>query len=1378
MTRNNLMMHLGLLLLAAAGLPAAGDEPRWEESLNGQWQYQIVPELGSPPASGRWKDCAVPGYFQGTDYQRAWLRRRFSLPTAVRGKRLAIHFGGVKFNSRVFVNGRPVGGCFGGYEPFEVDVTDAVRWDGPNELAVGCHDWTGVFTPGRVTLPPAAAWDTLRSSPRDKILSPIGGLFGSYGIWDDVTLRARVPVCASDLFIRPSVRRGELVVEYTLANQSPREAEVELRAAVEDGGREVLAFSPARVSVPAGGTAPVTVRRTWKNPPLWSPADPHLLYLRTELSTGDRIRTRFGFREFWVEGPRFYLNGARINLLASSWWPPTGPMTREEIRGRWEAVKRLGAVAFRTHTQPWPELHYDVADEVGLLMIVEGAVWNDRDVYRIHDPAFWENYGRHLAAMVRRDRNRPSVILWSLENEFSGGRLTDASPAKKDLVRMGRLVRQCDPTRPLYFESDGDPDGVSDLIGIHYPHEYPDFTCWPNEAGWLRRPAAVSGFLNGQKEFFWRKDKPLYLGEFLWVPSRDPSWHTVFFGDQAYLDYHRYRDLAKAEAWKMQILGYRRLEVGGLSPWTVIEGGPLDASNPLYRAQQYACQHVAAYPVSYCPRFYGGQTVARRLAVFNDLIEPSALELRWSLDGGQPAVGSGQSAASNSAHAGWQSRRLDLSPGQQQTVEVDLPLLPVSARTSLSWRLVLLRNGAPVFRDTHELIVFPGRGTPAPPGLEPAAPPAAVGLFDPQGTTGRWFQSQNVPTRSVEGLAHIPEGIDLLVIGQGALGARAGRRPVIGQVLPERAALMGFAGRGGRVLVLRQDAYPEGLVDLTLTGHASTMTFPVDAAHGALRRVRPEDLKFWRTDHLVAVHEPARPARGGFVPIVVSGSAAGIDHAPLVEQRIGRGAIVFCQLMLIEKLADEPAAAQLLESLVDYLRRYRAAARKTALVGGSPAYRALLRSLGLRFEQLSGDVSGADLSRYGLVICAPGSQPPPSADWVEAGGSLVVHRPTADTVARLSRAFRLGLDTRAYAGPVTRAEDDAPLLPALLREDLYWLGRHEGIDWSETPRAEGMAELVFSKTMAEGQGTVYPIDDWKLEGEMVARQPPGVEFATVGTASASIDFPAEGDYLVGLVARGTPCHGVYPIAQVTIDDRLFGSVSVSGQWSTVAVSGRVARGRHKLSVSFTNDASDPPREDRNLYVRSVLVARDTDPGRARFLTSPAAVAVAPRGRGMVVLDALGWDTEQSNARKAARYAATLLTALGGDFQPRPGVMLPCGQMTPQPGMPLFSNRDGIASLPCNGYVAAPIQVAAGRRYTMELVASGTPALGVYPLVEVAIDGKLAGQIQLTGGAWRSYFLDLDLPPGAHELRLSFVNDFCTATEDRNLLLDKVHFWWE
>lgn len=93
-----------------------------------------------------------------------------------------------------------------------------------------------------------------------------------------------------------------------------------------------------------------------------------------------------------------------------------------------------------------------------------------------------------------------------------------------------------------------------------------------------------------------------------------------------------------------------------------------------------------------------------------------------------------------------------------------------------------------------------------------------------------------------------------------------------------------------------------------------------------------------------------------------------------------------------------------------------------------------------------------------------------------------------------------------------------------------------------------------------------------------------------------------------------------------------------------------------------------------------------------------------------------------------------------------------------------------------GYVKTPIEVAAAGQYTMEIVASGTKAAEVYPLVEVRIDGRPVGQVQLTSDAWRPYLVDVELAPGPHELALAFTNDYNRDGEDRNLMLDKAVFY--
>jgi hypothetical protein len=1400
-------------VLSLASVALAGD--RVEVSLNGMWEYQRADSLDAPPGGGPWKPFEVPGYLSGFDYQRAWFRRSFDVPAAMRGKRVKLRCGGVKFNSRVYVNGRHVGGCFGGYRPFEVDVTDAVRFDKSNELHVGVHDWTGVFSDGeRVEFDDPADWHRVRATPRDRILAPIGGLYQFYGIWDDVTLAAHDAVYVKDLFIRPSVRRGELAVDFTLANESGSDAEVQLQALVQQAGQgddaePALSLPGATVRIPAGATRQVTLQRAWPDVRPWSHLDPHLHRLRSELSTGDVRHDRFGFREFWTEGHKFVLNGTPINLLMTASWPPREPMSREAIRERWEAVKRAGCVAFRTHTQPWRRIHYEVADEVGLLIVVEGAVWNDDTVYRVFDPAFWDNYGAHLAAMVRRDKNHPSVVMWSLENEFYGSRLNDDSPAKADLVRMGELVKREDPTRPITFSSDGDPGGVADVIGLHYPHEYPRFTCWPNEALWLSTPQPIQhplfgdGLLDDEGNFFWRKHKPLYIGEFLWLPCFDPSWHTVFFGDEAYRNYPEYRNRGKAEAWKMQIIGYRHHEVAGISPWTMIEGGPLDKSNHLYRAHQYAYQPLAAYCLDYDSRFYSEEQVTRRVVVLSDAFADVELSLQWQLTFGPEVLDEG-------------SRELTLPAAGQRLLTLPIAMPEATQRTPVTWRVCLKRDGRTVFEEEHNYSVFPRQALRVPFG-------ASLAVYDPSGETLKLFGDAGGRGPRVVGAidGDLPE-VDLLVIGAGALDAQTAAGPRVGEVHPARAAITSFTERGGRVLVLRQTADPAGVFDTGLASHCSTMTFPAMTEHPVLAGLTPDDLKFWRGDHVVSDLEPVRPLAGDWRPLIVAGSETGLDTAPLLERASGSGAIVYCQMKLVEKFHAEPAAAKLLQSLLDYLVHFWAgrepAVRKTALIGGDEAYRDRLMAMGLRLDDLSAQSRSAGQASEGTggpsvaramdfqsaarelqpaqpatarreqehpcptlqdydVLIVRGGVPDPAAikAMLDRGGRVLVHRAPADDIARLAAVLGSDLALVPFDGSVNRAEEIVPRLP-VLREDVYWLGPRRHWGHGPAPRDEDMTDGVFTKTLDGKAVTEHDVTDWKLSGQIVERRGPVVTFATNGAAAGTIDFPHDGWHVIGVRARGTPVEGVYPHCEIRVAGQPAGVICLTdGQWRTYTTLARAAKGPQKVSVAFINDLNTAD-EDRNLQVDRVYVAPDLRQsfGAAEFVTMPYATAVIQHGAGMLVLDQLKWDEQPHSSKRATRYALSLLAVLDADFPLRNVTSIRCADMEPEPGLQHYHNAGSHVVLGTNGFIRTEIDVARAGWYALELVARGTQAEDVYPEVQIRIDGKAATEVQLSGAGWRTYLCRVKLEAGKRELSLAFTNDkHIPGVADRNLWLDEV-----
>lgn len=327
-----------------------------------------------------------------------------------------------------------------------------------------------------------------------------------------------------------------------------------------------------------------------------------------------------------------------------------------------------------------------------------------------------------------------------------------------------------------------------------------------------------------------------------------------------------------------------------------------------------------------------------------------------------------------------------------------------------------------------------------------------------------------------------------------------------------------------------------------------------------------------------------------------------------------------------------------------------------------------------------------------------------------------------------------------------------------------------------------MADAAFAKTLEGKQAESHEIETWTREGKIVHlrdQAPHGVVFATVGAAHSQVELPETGTYIVGIRAMGTPCRGIYPRARITVDGARLGTVAIADeQWRTYTAFGPVAKGTHKVSVAFINDGSDPPREDRNLHVDKVLIARDDGPTGVHFLTTPPAVACKSLGKGLVVIDQLRWDTEERNARKAARYACGLLTALGGDFAARHGVAIECEAMTPSE-MPHFHKRGSFVSQGCNGFVRTEITVAETGRYTLEVGASGTEAGGAFPHLNVLVDGKKVGDVQLTSGAWRPYPLAVDLAEGTHTLALEFDNDrHIPGVADRNVRLDKVVFYRE
>jgi len=1353
-----------LAVLLGACAKAGAWPARDHLNLGGQWSLVRVKSLDWPPPSDGWVATEVPGLIYGHNYERAWLRSTFEAPPDWRDKRVKLRLSGARYCPVAYVNAQKVGEHFGGYEPCEFDITSAVRPGETNEILVGCHDWTGVFDGPPVQFPDRISWDALRSLPEDRILYPIGGLFNGYGLWDDPIVYAVPPVYVSDVAIVTRVSSRTLAVTYTVTNESGEPAQAVLRGAVLDGDRPILSLPEKRLSLEPGKTAVVQAEAQWNDRQvrLWSPEQPALYFLRTTLVAGnsqDVRRDRFGFREITVKGPDFYLNGVPRHLLASSAWPMP-PRTHAEVVEFLRRLKTANIIAFRTHTQPWREVWYQAADEVGLCMIPEGAVWNDDTVYRLDDSRFWENWGNHLIAMVRNLRNHPSVIMWSLENEFCGSRAAAGTVYEAKLADLGRLVKREDPTRPITYESDGDPGGVADVVGLHYPNEPPHVRLWPDDAYWMDRPRFFSKdwiFLPNPN-FLWDRKKPLYIGEYLWYPAGTPADYTLICGDEAYRSLSWARNRAKAATWRWQTVAYRHYGVSGISPWCLVEGGPVDLKqNELMAAQAWAMQPLAAYVREEFRRAYAGSTLTLHLEIFNDTPKSFNGILRVGLvakAGGKPLAEGGMP--------------LRLSPAAHLDREVSLAVPAGRDRIEALLRVSIEQGQRRVFADERAFTIYP------PPKLPPLP---EIRLYDPAGTLAKLFDSQHKPFVAIKAFEELTaEAPGVLVIGEGALDALADEAGGWGGVEIGKH-LYALVRAGWKVIVLRQGMYPGGMLPAQLdAGARSTMAFSTQPSHPLLEGLPDDAFKFWAPDHIVTAGELLRPATGAGRPLVVTGHPDGVSHCALLELPRGRGAYIFCQMPLVERYHVEPMADVLLSRLLLYASLFETSCGPAIVSGANQSYLGALTELGARYAaEPDASASLRERNPAVVILCGHAAVREGLIHWVEEGGSLLLDRPSAEVLSAVGAAAGLGLHVEQAGGPAFRAEGHDELLCHLLREDLYWTGSPDPTTapWADQPVATEVTEDVLVPDVPFEPIAIFTASDMAVEGGIVERRADEILMATVGTARMSFTAPREGTFVVSVEARSTPCHGAYAMAQVSVDGEAVGILPTGPEWRRASVVADMKAGTHEIAVSFINDASTAT-EDRNLFLRTVSVGEA--PAAARSLVPLAAGGAAAYfrlGKGRVVVNFIRWDTEEHNATRARRYFGSLLTGLGVDFADEFGMTYDVTKFTPKPDMPYFRVEGGVAHLASNGWVEGEIEVPTDGRYKLSVDASGTPAKGVFPEVRVWLDGREAGIIQLATGSWRRYSLSVSLTAGRHVLRLEFTNDLWEPPEDRNLNLSQV-----
>ncbi len=402
----------------------------------------------------------VPGYRRGI----GWYRRHLALADSLRRKRLFLYFEGVNQVATVYVNGAFAGRHRGGYTAFALDITTLVRFDSAgsdNVIAVEANNGHDPF------IPP---------------LSIGYALYG--GIYRDVRLIATDSIhiaVAGDgspgvVISTPSVSlaRGQLKAVASISNESSSAREIRIVNTVFDARGKIVSSRSSAVSAPPGPSKWTSELPEVAHPHLWSPDDPYLYKVRTEIYEGavlrDVVTSPLGFRWFSFDAQTgFSLNGRKLPLRGTNRhqdYEGLGSALPDSLHVRdmlW--IKAMGANFVRLAHYPQDPAILDAADSLGLL------IWEEIPIVNYITPSaeFTTNSENMLREMIRQHANHPSVIMWGLMNEVflwspQGARIGKQNDTvymeqvRRLAVHLDSVARAEDPGRVTTMAMHGSPD--------------------------------------------------------------------------------------------------------------------------------------------------------------------------------------------------------------------------------------------------------------------------------------------------------------------------------------------------------------------------------------------------------------------------------------------------------------------------------------------------------------------------------------------------------------------------------------------------------------------------------------------------------------------------------------------------------------------------------------------------------------------------------------------------------------------------------------------------------------------------------------------------------------------------------------------------------
>ena len=1263
----------------------APEGERVKLELSGDWQIARYDEVGlvedrtgpikSVPEADElhWSAISVPG--NRNDLRpdlvfahRYLYRARVDVPADFEGRSFFLDFTEINMLATVFVNGKRCAFHDAALTGFIADVTDAIRPGEVNEIWVGIKDAYYALSDIRDL-----------ENARFGFNYPLGDMSSNQGMTmqfdfpvkghtrtgmtDSVKLVATGKAYAEDVYAIPSVKDKELGLEVTVKNPTASEMTVTVENEVVplEGGPAEKTFEPRELTVPAGETARLDVSEGWSDPHLWWPDDPFQYNVVTRLRAGGEVldtkETRFGFREWSIEGPRFVLNGVPWQLRANTdyygaaegeaeeavgWWKESGQnMFRLRFQRQWAGMTQNEALDFfDAHGVPVRRTCSTFDGQHASYTLVE-MVEKDGERVKVPFESLFEHWRKQIRARVRQQRNHPSVFLWELDNEIiyintrNFGNLdvvepefTKAAEMIKGLDRQGRGVSVAGG-RALMDQS-------LPVNGCHYEatatRDYPDMAYglgdWTEQDSHQPWPMAL--------------DRPIFLGEEYFANGWPPGKFSIVGGEKCFLGRAETNEACGLVA-KMYSEGYRWQELGGFHYWF---GG--------YGTAQYnSWQPVMTLCRQWNWTFGSGDTVDRTLMVRNDTRYDDPIDMEWEFRAdGRKVAG--------------ERKTYRVEPGQGQTVEISFDAPRVGERTQAQFILTCYRGGEQVWTETKDAWVIPTDVAPKP-DLEEGD----IVVWDPHGSAEARLEKRGIPFQSVENAEEIPEEFRLLIIGQDVLTPR--------EATDQR--FYSLASQGKRVLVLEQANplhYKATPANFNLTDYVGRVAFSENLDHPVFDGLEQDDFFCWSGDHVVYRNVYEKATSG-------ARSLAQCDEylgcSAIAECTVGEGLMVLCQMVVGQKLETEPTAKRLFDNMVNYALDYELVRNTTAAVmpEGTPRDD-LIKESGLQYDTAAdalsaiqdeaNDIVVADASAANLRKLAANQDA--VKQFVDRGGWLMLWGVTPEGLDSFNKLVGYNHLIRPFRREkVSLATPRDPLISGLSQRDVVLYSGERIFGWIKDEYA---ADDVFT----------HVVD---LQNTAPFMEGPGIG----GTASITNGFTATDawKYIVYMTMNedGTPPTFTWELPRrETITG--FSIVPNSHYWWVTKIKLVFDGDESKTRVIELEDydQENNPRQDFELdpveaktikYVPVEWVERRNKPTmgidnlwiwverpddfgeRVVPLLNIGALVKYPRGEGGIVLNQLNIQEREAvpvNAKKKATIFSTVMRNLNAVFAGRKTVL--------------------------------------------------------------------------------------------------------------------------